>query len=57
VIQQRLVYALSNLPLYISDDLVNKYKSGTKPVSPISQEEVDELKSLLVSLIKKTKTD
>jgi hypothetical protein len=57
VIQQRLVYALSNLPLNISDDLLNTYKSGTKPVVPVTQEEVDTLKSLIISLIDKTKSD
>ena len=57
VIQQRLVYALSNLPLYISDNLLNKYKTGTKPVSPVTQEEVNELKTLLTSLVDNTKND
>lgn len=57
VVQQRLVYALSNLPMYISDDLLNKYKSGTKPVSPVTQKELEELKSLLISLIDNTKKD
>ncbi len=57
VVQQRLVYALSNLPMYISDDLLNRYKPGTKPVSPVTQEEVEELKSLLTSLVDNTKND
>lgn len=57
VIQQRLIYALSNLPLQISDDLLNKYKSGTKPILPVAQEEVDELKTLLISLVNQTKND
>ena len=57
VVQQRLVYALSNLPMYISDDLLNKYKPGTKPVSAVTPEEVEELKSLLTSLVDNTKND
>lgn len=57
VVQQRLIYALSNLPMYISDDLLNQYKPGTKPTIAATQEEVDTLKSLLISLIDNTKND
>ncbi|MEA5458613.1 DinB family protein [Arcicella sp. LKC2W] len=57
VVQQRLVYALSNLPLNISDDLLNTFKPGTKPSTTTTQAEVDELKSLIISLIDKTKSD
>lgn len=57
VVQQRLVYALSNLPLNISDDLLNTYKPGTKPTATTTQAEVDELKALLISLAESTKSD
>lgn len=57
VVQQRLVYALSNLPMYISDDLLNQYKPGTKPLITVTQEEVDTLKTLLTSLVDNTKKD
>ena len=57
IVQQRLIYALSNLPLYISDDLVNLYKPGTKPLIAVTQEEVETLKSLLTSLVDNTKND
>ncbi len=56
-VQQRLVYALSNLPMYISDDLFNLYKPGTKPLIAATQEEVDTLKTLLTSLADNTKND
>ncbi len=57
VAQQSLVYKLSGLPGYVSDDLISKYKPGTKPAGPVSQEEADELKTLLLSLVEKTETD
>lgn len=57
VAQQSLIYKGSNLPMYISDDLVNLYKSGTKPTATTSQTEANELKELLISLIEKTKAD
>jgi hypothetical protein len=57
VAQQSLIYRGSNLPMYISDELVNLYKPGTKPTRAITQAEVDELKDLLISLIAKTEED
>lgn len=41
VAQQSLVYRGSNLPMYISDDLVNLYKPGTTPRGTTSQAEAD----------------
>lgn len=57
VAQQKLVYKASNLPMYISDELFERYKTGTKPTGKTTQAEVDELKNLLISLIDKTKND
>jgi hypothetical protein len=57
VAQQSLIYKLSNVDIYISDDLINLYKSGTRPTQHTSQAEVDQLRSLLSSLIEKTKAD
>lgn len=57
VAQQSLVYRGSNLPMYIADDLVDLYKPGTKPTRPVSEEEINELKSLLTSLIEQTEED
>ena len=31
VVQQMLVYKLSNLPMHISDVMAEKFKKGTKP--------------------------
>ncbi|MGL2965469.1 DinB family protein [Flavobacterium sp. XGLA_31] len=57
VAQQGLVYRLSGLPTYISEEMTNTYKNGSKPTGQTTQAEVDELKGLLFSLIEKTKAD
>lgn len=57
VTQQLLVYKFSGLPMLVSDELVEKYKKGTKPEQGATQAEVAEIKSLLFSTIEKTKED
>lgn len=57
VSQQVLVYKLSGLPMLVSDELVEKYKKGTKPEHDVLQADVDELKALLFSTIQQTKLD
>ena len=57
VVQQMLVYNLSGLPMMVSDDMVSKYKRGTKPEHSVSQEEVDELKILLFSTLEQSQKD
>jgi len=57
VTQQLLVYRLSGLPCMISDDLIERFKKGTKPESELSQDEVDAIHNLLFSTIEKTKED
>ena len=57
VSHQVLVYKLSGLPTFVSDDLIEKYRKGTKPEAPVTQKEVDEIKQLLLSPIEKNKAD
>ena len=57
VSQQLLVYKVSGLPMMVSDELVEKYKKGTKPEHIVTQAEVDEIKSLLFETIQQTKVD
>ena len=57
VTQQLLVYKLSGLPMMVSDEIVEKFKKGTKPEQVVTQAEVEEIKSLLFATIKKTKED
>ena len=57
VSQQKLVYALSGLPMHISDSLFEKYQNGSRPDGKTTQAEVDEIKKLLSEMVEKTKTD
>lgn len=57
VVQQMLVYKLSGLPMMISDEMVEKYKKGSKPEHSITQDEVEEMKVLLFSTLEKTRKD
>jgi hypothetical protein len=57
VTQQLLVYKLSGLPTMVSDEMIEKYKKGTKPEQATTQAEAEEIKSLLFATIKKTKED
>lgn len=57
VVQQMLVYKLSGLPMMISNEMVKKYKKGTKPEHIATQAEVDEIQSLLAETINQTETD
>lgn len=57
VSQQGLIYRLSGLPINVSDEMNNKYKNGSKPESNVTQEEVNEIKKLLFSLVEQTKQD
>lgn len=57
VTQQLLVYKLSGLPMLVSDEMVEKYKKGTKPEGIATQAEVDEIKALLFRTLDQTETD
>lgn len=57
VVQQMLVYKLSGLSMMISDEMVDKYKRGSKPEEAVTQAEVEELKKLLFSTLEQTKED
>lgn len=57
VTQQILVYKLSGLPMLISDELVDKYKKGSMPEQVATQEDVDQIKSLLFNTIDQTQAD
>lgn len=57
VTQQLLVYRNSELPMFVSDDLVSKYKKGTKTEYDVTQEEVEEIRGLLFSTLEKLVVD
>ena len=50
-------YALKQLGFDPIVELVNKYKKGSKVAGNVSQEEINEIKGLLISTIEKTKED
>ena len=56
VTQQLLVYRLSNSPLYISDEMVDKFRKGSN-AGIVSEEEMVELKRLLLELVAKFEQD
>lgn len=55
--QQVLVYKLSGLPTMVSEDFILKYRKGTKPEGDVSEEEVNEIKTFLLTTYEKTKND
>ena len=57
VTQQLLTYNLSGLPMLINDEMVKKYRKGSKVEKEVSQEEVNQIKELLFSTLEKTKQD
>jgi hypothetical protein len=57
VTQQLLVYKLSGLSMLVSDEIVEKYKKGTRPEQEVTQAEVDEIKDLLFKTIDQTVLD
>lgn len=57
VTQQLLVYRNSQLPMLVSDEMVAKYRKGTKAEHDVNQEEVNEIRSLLFSTLEKTQDD
>lgn len=57
VVQQMLTYNLSGLSMMISNEMVEKYKKGTKPEHIVQQSELDKIQTLLIETIDKTEAD
>ena len=57
VSEQLLVYGLSGQPLVAPEDLVEKYRKGTKPNGIASDAEIELVSELMFSLPKKTAED
>ena len=57
VTQQLLVYKLSGLPMMVSDEMVERYRKGTKPGQDVTQAEADEIQALLFDTLHKTEVD
>ena len=57
VAQQMLVYNLSGLPMMVSNEMIEKYKKGTKPEHNVDQTEIEEIKRLLLATIDQSEID
>ncbi|PCJ95372.1 MAG: damage-inducible protein DinB [Flavobacteriaceae bacterium] len=57
VTEQLLVYKLSGLPVNLDETLVTKFRKGTTPDGTTTDAEIEQIKTLLVSLPKQTKLD
>jgi hypothetical protein len=57
VSEQLLAYKLSGLETSLSESMINKYRKDSIPEGDITQEEINAIKALLVSTIKKTEAD
>lgn len=55
--QQILVYKLSGLPMYVSDEFIETYRNGSVPTGKTNKEEVDYIKSILFSSHEKIQED
>lgn len=57
VSQQGLIYRLSGLPRYVTDEMTAKYQNGSIPTGNTTQEEVNQIKELLISTMNQTISD
>lgn len=57
VVQQMIIYNLSDLPMMVSQQMIDKYKKGTRPENYVTQQEVDGIRELLFTTIAKTEKD
>jgi hypothetical protein len=57
VSEQLLAYKLSGLESMLSDEIINKYRKDSKPQGDLTQEEVNEIKALLLTTLEKTESD
>jgi hypothetical protein len=57
VTQQLLVYKLSNVPMLVPQELVDKFRKGTIPDGTVTDEEIKMIASFLLSTIERTEED
>lgn len=50
VTQQLLCYKFSDLPLYVSNELVERFRKGTAPQTDMTQEEFEQVKKQFLAL-------
>lgn len=57
VTQQLLCYKFANIPMYVSDDLIAKYRKGTAPQNDLNEQEFEEIKTQFLMLPDKIEED
>ncbi len=57
VTQQLLCYKLSNLDCHVTDEMIGKYRKGTKPEQDASPEEIALIKKLALELVDTTEKE
>jgi len=57
VTEQLLAYKLSGLETKLSESMITKYRKDSKPKGDVSQDEINDIKDLLYSTLKKTEED
>ena len=57
VVQQMLVYGLSDVPPLVSEELIRRYRKGTVPEGPAPESERAEVGKLLFRTVEKTSGD
>ena len=57
VTQQLLCYRLANLECGVSDELIQRFRKGSRPEAKISAQEIDDFKAKMLSLIDQTIAD
>jgi hypothetical protein len=55
--QQGICYKRAGLPIIVDESYFERYKPGSKPEKPVTQEEVEEIKSLLFSTLDQLEKD
>ncbi|RPD96440.1 DinB family protein [Aureibaculum marinum] len=57
VTQQLLCYQFSNIPLHVTEKMIEKYKKGTAPEEPITEKEFLQIKKQFLAIIDKFEED
>ena len=57
VTQQLLIYEFSGLPKHLDENIITKFRKGTKATTNISKEEIEYVKKHLIPVIEKTEED
>lgn len=57
VTQQLLCYKLSGLACAVSEEMIQRFRKGTKPEADVSREEIELIKQYSLSLVESTQKD